>query len=77
MAKESYTHEIKELDFKESYDIKVTDEGVEYITITDSEGRMSFPSWHLIEELHKSINKQLKYFEEMQRKLEQQEEDEQ
>ena len=78
MAKESYSNEWEFLGekFRESYDIKVTDEGIEYITITDTEGRMVIPTWHLIKTLHDRIQQQLDYFEEM-RQLEEEQEEEQ
>lgn len=69
MAKESYTYENEFMGkiIKESYDIKVTEEGVEYITIEDSNFNISNPSWHLIETLYKSIKNKLDYFDKMRK----------
>ena len=69
MVKESYSYENEFMGrtLKESFDIKVTDEGVDYIMIEDSNFNISHPSWHLIKTLYERIKKHLDYFEEMKK----------
>jgi len=76
MVKESYYYEDSVTGYKENYDIEVDTDGIVSIMITDCKGRMTIPSWHLIQKLYESINSKLKYQEEARKQIEKQDEDE-